>query len=215
MPLRPTSDLRRPGASAFLQVQPAEGTLRLPDGQRAALLPAIFFRHLALELTTSLDDSPRHVLYKFGYDWALRDMVRLSRELGEEFGGGANLDLWQMDAKFVLDRWWAPLAACGWGACTFDLSSLSRGFGFIELRHSIVAAHASGATQPSCHLYAGLFAGALSFFERVERHAAEFQCAALGAPSCRFVVGPGPQVDEVESWRVQHITAEEIRRRLT
>ncbi len=215
MAIRPNSDVRRQTREDLLQPQPEQGSLRLPDGQRIAALPSAFFQHLATELAHPLGDQTRHALYKFGFEWALQDMIRLSRQLAEEFGGGANLDLWQMDAKFVLDRWWAPLHAAGWGAWTIDLASLSRGFAFIDLRHSVIASTGAGATQPTCHLYAGLFAGAVSFFERSERHAVEIQCASLGAPGCRFVVGPGPQVDEVESWRHQRIAPDEIRRRLS
>lgn len=215
MSLRPTSESRRPAREDLVRPQSDQGALRLPDGQRVAVLPAAFFQYLATELAFPLGDQTRHALYKFGYEWALQDMVRLSRQLAEEFGGGANLDLWQMDAKFVLDRWWAPLSAAGWGTWSVDLTSLSRGFAFIELRHSLVAAQAPGTTHPTCHLYAGLFAGAVSFFERSERHAVEFQCASLGAPTCRFVVGAGPQIDEVESWRHQRTAPDEIRRRLT
>ncbi len=215
MALRPNSDIRRPAREDLIQPQPDQGALRLPDGQRVAVLPAVFFQHLATELALPLGDQTRHALYKFGFEWALQDMIRLSRQLAAEFGGGANLDLWQMDAKFVLDRWWAPLHTAGWGSWTIDLTSLSRGFAFVDLRHNLIASTAVGATQPTCHLYAGLFAGAVSFFERSERHSVEIQCAALGSPSCRFVVGPGPQVDEVESWRHQRVAPDEIRRRLS
>ena len=214
MPFRPNSDGRRQTREEFIHPLLPEGTLRLPDGQRAAVLPGIFLPQLAADLFAPLGDHTRHALYKFGYEWALQDMVRISRQVADEFGGGADLDLWQMDAKFVLDRWWQPRHATGWGALTLDLSSLSRSFAFFELHHSVVASHSPGATQPTCHLYAGLFAGALSFFERVERHAIEFQCAALGAPTCRFAVGPGPQMDEVESWRQQQVAPDDIRRRL-
>ncbi len=212
---RPHSDGHPQTGGDFIRPVADEGALRLPDGRRTAVLPGSFFAQLPLDLAPSLGEHARHALYKSGYEWALQDMVRLSRHLAGEFGGGANLDLWQMDAKFVLDRWWAPLHATGWGACALDLSSFSRGFSFVELRHSIVAANSPGSDEPACHLYSGLFAGALSFVERQERHAIEFQCAALGAPTCKFVIGPGPQVDEAESWRQQGVAPEEIRRRLT
>ena len=215
MSLRPNSDSHRQTREDFIHPQPAAGALRLPAGQRTAVLPGIFLAHLATELAPFLGDQTRHALYKFGFEWGLQDMVRLSRQLAAEFGGGANLDLWQMDAPFVLERWWSPLSAAGWGVWTLDLSSLARGFAFVELHHGLVAAHATAATQPACHLYAGLYAGAFSFYERHERHAVEFQCAALGAPACRFVIGHGPQMDEVESWRQQGLAPAEIRRRLT
>ena len=218
MPPRPLNDGRRHSREDFILSLPAEGALRLPDGRRVAVVPDLFLGQLHRELTRDLDDAARHSLYKFGYEWALQEMVLLSRMISREFGAGGNLDLWQMDAKFVLDRWWSPLAQAGWGTVTLDVSSLSRGFAFIELRHSTVVAALAGpnrATEPLCHLYAGLFAGALSFFERAERHGVEIQCAALGAPACRFAVGPGSQIDEVEMWRKQGIAPDEIRRRLT
>lgn len=215
MSLRTLVDPRRANRNPLSLSSATEGVLRLGDGQRTAVLPASFAAHLVAEIDGVFGETTRHVLYKCGYDWALRDMVRLSRELGDEFGGGADLDLWQLDARFVLERWWAQLAASGWGWCAFDFSSLSRGFIFAEVKQSITAASATSATQPACHLYAGLFAGALSFFDRTERHAVEFQCAALGAASCRFAIGAGPQVDEIESWRHQRIAPDEIRRRLT
>ncbi len=215
MSLRSNSDGRRPTHADFIRPEPAEGALRLVDGQRIAVLPGGFFPQLSAGLDQSSGDRVRHAVYKLGYEWALQDMVLLSRQLAAEFGAGANLDLWQMDVKFVLDRWWAPLNAAGWGSWSLDLSSRTRRFSFVELHHSLVAEHSPGATQPTCQLYAGLFAGALSFFDRIESHAVEFQCASLGASSCRFVVGPGPQVDEVESWRHQEVAPDEIRRRLT
>ena len=50
-----------------------------------------------------------------------------------------------------------------------------------------------------CHLYAGLFAGALSFYDRAESHALETSCLALGHDCCRFLVGPGPLIDRAET----------------
>ena len=214
MPLRPNSDVRRPTRADVVHPLLAEGTLRLPDHRRTAVLPGLFLAQLSAHLLAPLGDHTPRALYQFGYEWALRDLVRLSRQLAAEFGDGATLDLWQMDATFVLDRWWTSLRTAGWGTMTLDLSSLSRGFAFVELQHSLVAAHSPGAHQPTCHLYAGLFAGALSFFERSERHAIEFQCAALGAPTCRFVVGASPQIDDVASWRQHQVPPAEIRRRL-
>jgi predicted hydrocarbon binding protein len=215
MSLRPNSDGRRPNRVEFIAPKNATGALENTDAHRFAVLPASFLSIFSAELAQPLNDQTRHALYRSGYEWALQDMVSLSHQLLAEFGNGANFDLWQMDAKFVLDRWWASFNSAGWGACTLDLSALSRGISFVELRNGMVEPSNAGTTQPSCHLYAGLFAGALSFFERIERHAVEVQCVALGAASCRFVVGPGPQIDEVEAWRQQRIAPDEIRRRLS
>jgi hypothetical protein len=212
---RPNNDSRRPTSADFVRSEQATGSIRLATGQRAAVLPGNLLSELSAGLEPPTGDQTRHAVYKFGFEWALQDMVRLSRQLVTEFGGGSNLDLWQMDAKFVLDRWWGPLQSAGWGTCVLDLSSRSRGLAFVGLQHSLVANALAGATRPTCQLYAGLFAGAFSFFDRSESHAVEFQCASLGAPACRFVIGPTPQVDEVESWRHQQVAPEEIRRRLS
>lgn len=215
MSLRTNSDSRRPKRGEMIAPLTATGALGNAEGHRLAALPASFLITLSSELAEPLNNQTRHALYRVGYEWALQGMVQLSHQLVAEFGSGANLDLWQMDAKFVLDRWWASFNSSGWGSCMLDLSAISRGISFVEVRNGIVEPGNSGTTQPTCHLYAGLFAGALSFFERIERHAVEVQCVALGAESCRFVVGPSPQVDEVESWRSQRIAPDEIRRRLS
>lgn len=222
MPPRPTSDsLRRSSDPAFRHL-PAEGAIRSSDQRRAAAIPVEFVQGLHANLTKELGDAARRTLYACGYEWALQDMVHLNQRLRTEPGSG-NLDLWQMDARFVLDSWWEPLSDAGWGVWTLDLTTQAKGITFVDLHQSaVVVPPASprpparlGAGQPVCHLYAGLFAGALSFIERGENHAVEIQCAALGHPSCRFVIGPGAQIDAVESWRQQGIGADEIRRRLT
>jgi uncharacterized protein len=70
------------------------------------------------------------------------------------------------------------------------------------------------SARPVCHWYAGLFAGAWSFIQRAERHAVEFECSAVSAAACQFVVGPGPEIDAVETWRQDGVSAAEILRRV-
>jgi predicted hydrocarbon binding protein len=77
-----------------------------------------------------------------------------------------------------------------------------------------VAAALQSADEPVCHLYAGLFAAAVSFLDRSERHAAELACAAAGAATCVFVVGSGADIDAAEAWRQQKTPVQEIIRRL-
>ena len=191
----------------------AQGSLRRVDGQRVAALSVEWVHALHFALLEQFTDNAQDVLYRSGYDWGLQDMVRLNQHLHTKIGGG-NFDLWQLDPKFILDSWWAPLAEAGWGRCTFDLVAVSRGIVFVDLQGSVIAAALAGSDQPVCHFYAGLFAGALSFFERAERHAVEVQCSGLGAATCLFVIGPGAEVDAAETWRQQGVAAAEILRRL-
>jgi hypothetical protein len=216
---RPPTDGPRPFRDSALQVLPAQGAVRQPDGQRTAIVPLDFLQDLQLALTQEFGDGARHLLYCTGFDWSLRDMVRLGGRLQEKLGRG-HLDLWQMDAKFVLESWWEPLAAAGWGSCQF--STLPRGLLLAEVTGSACAAACGArvesapgtANELACDLYAGLFAGALSFFERDERHAVEVQCAALGHPACHFIAGGSPHIDEVEAWHQQRLTAAQIHQRI-
>ena len=194
------------------QPEPSHGALYRAGGERAAAFPAELIRGLHVALGEQLGETAANVLYRCGFEWSLQDMVQLNRHLHEEIGGGT--DLWQMDAKFILDSWWTPMVDAGWGRATFDTSAVSRGILFVDLQYSAVAPAFPGTPHPVCHLYAGLFGGALSFFDRNERHAAEIQCVAAGAPSCKFVVAPGPEIDPVEAWRQEGIAPEEIIRRL-
>jgi predicted hydrocarbon binding protein len=152
------------------------------------------------------------MLYHAGYEWGLQDMLHLSQRMRDESDTPDNRDLWKMDAPFVLERWSAPFAAAGWGACIFDLSSHAKGITFVELRHSASAAAVTAANAPVCHLYAGLFAGALSFYDRVESHGVEIECSALGHACCRFIIGPGPIIDQAENARHSGVSSEGIRR---
>ncbi len=206
----PASDASRP-ANEFFRHKSAEGSIQSGDGQRIAALPQPLLHSLHGAMVESLGRSSRDALYRTGFEWALQEMLRLNQQMHDKFGGG--FDFWQMDAKFVLDSWWSPLESMGWGAATFDLSAVSRGIVLVELRSSAVAAALNGAKEPVCHLHAGLFAGSLSFFDRVERHAVEVQCAAMGHESCNFVVGPGADIDSAETWRKEGASAADIGRR--
>ena len=219
MSFRQPNDGRRPLRECTLQVLPAQGALRQPDGQRTAVVSLDFVQDLQLALAQEFGDGARHLLYCTGFDWSLRDMVRLGERLRDKLGSG-HLDLWQMEAKFVLESWWEPLATAGWGTCQF--STLPRGLLLAEVTGSASAAAcrkyfestAGTGTAPACDLYAGLFAGALSFFERAERHAVEVQCAALDHSACLFIAGASPHIDQVETWHQQHLTAEQIHPRI-
>jgi predicted hydrocarbon binding protein len=209
---RSLSDPSRSTFEQFIRSLPAEGLLQTPDGRRVAALPEALMHTLHRGLGDAGADHTRHLLYRAGYEWGLQDMLHLSTRMREESGSTATTDLWKMDAPFVLERWSAPFAAAGWGACIFDLSFHAKGITFVELRHSAAAAAVGHASAPVCHLYAGLFAGALSFYDRVESHGVETECAALGHACCRFIVGPGPVVDQAESARHSGIAHDAIRR---
>jgi predicted hydrocarbon binding protein len=198
---------------ASLQSNPAEGTLRRADGARLAVVPVELLVALHHHLFDQFSEESQDLLYRSGFEQGLQDMVRLNQELREQYGSGT-FDLWQMDAKFILDTWWDTLSQAGWGSCSFDLAAFARGVVVVELDASPVAAALGRTDHPICHFFAGLFAGVISFFERAERHATEIECRAAGGATCRFLVANGGDVDSAEGWRQQGMPAAEIIRRL-
>lgn len=216
MSVRPSSDPQPNDRSATLSHRLADGAIFLPDGRRVAAWPEIFLRTLHAELAAASVDSARHLIYRAGFEWGLQELLFLSQRLREESAGQG--DLWKLDAAVVFSRWSAPLATAGWGTWTIDRSAQATGLSVVELRHSaVVAALASSVTapavaEPMCHLYAGLFAGALSFYDRREVHAVETACVALGHDACRFLVGPGHVIDRAEAARAVGATHAEILR---
>lgn len=188
-----------------------EGSARV-EGARVVLVPEILLHTIQATLAEQLGDRAPDIAYRTGYEWGLQDMIALHRQLQEQYG--ASFDFWQMDAKFVLDTWWSALAANGWGAASFDVAALTRGLVFVDVKASPLVAIRQRTDRPACHLTAGLLAGAHSFYDRAERHAAEVRCAANGHEACTFVVGSGADVDSAEAWRKQGVSAADIRRRL-
>jgi len=189
------------------------GEIRLRDGQRAAMVSEDFIVGLHSGLEEDVGDAANLIMYKCGFEWGLEDMKRFNDRMRHEFGGG-RLDIWQMNPRFVFECWWWPLTIEGWGAWTLDLSFQERNITFVEIRNSAVAFSMKQVGKPVCHMYAGMFAGVLSFFEKTERQSIEVQCYSMGNDRCKFMIGPERQVNAAEFWRQEGATAEEIRNRI-
>lgn len=194
------------------QADASLGSLRSEDGQRVAALPAEGLLALHAAFVDQFGDNAADILYRCGYEWSLQEMAAMNRRLRDEIGSA--FDLWQMDARFVLDSWWTPFAVSGWGSCAFDTAPNKRGVVLASVHNSAIARALHGAEEPVCHVYAGLLAGAVSFFERAERHSVELQCCATGAAVCQFVIGTGPDIDLAETLRQQGTSVAEILRRV-
>ena len=195
----------------------AEGAIFLADGRRVAAWSEVFLQTLHRSLAQETPDTAAHVLYRVGFEWGLQDLLQLHQQVRDEFGRRPDQDLWKLDDTTVFQRWSTPLATAGWGRWEFDRTARASGLTIVELHHSAVAAALasppppaggeSGAparhkpVEPVCHLYAGVFAGALSFYDRAELHAVETECVSLGHACCRFLVGPGPIIDRAETAR--------------
>ena len=194
----------------FYDHHPEEGSIYLRDGQRASKVSEDFIVGLHSGLEEDVGDASNLIMYKCGIDWGLQDMKRFNNRMRHEFGGG-KMDIWQMNKRFVFESWWWPLTVEGWGGWTLDLSFENRDLTFVEIRNSAVARSMEQVGKPVCHLYAGMFAGVFSYFEKADRQCIEVQCYSMGNDRCKFMIGKEKQVNAAEFWRQEGANAEEIR----
>lgn len=187
----------------------SEGSIYLRDGQRAALVSEAFINALHNGTEQEAGQASGLMMYYAGYQWGVEDMKRFGDRMRQEFGGG-KLDMWQMNRKFVFETWWWPLTVQGFGGWKLDLKFKDKGIIIVEIKNSAVAQSVELTNKPVCHLYAGMFAGVMSVYEREEREAIEIQCYAMGHDRCKFLIGENKQVNAADFWLKEGATANEI-----
>jgi len=198
----------------FFRHERNEGAIYLRDGQRAAKISEAFINGLHLGIEEEVGASAGLLMYRCGQEWALADMKRFATRMRQEFGSG-KLEIWQMNPRFVWECWWWPLTVEGFGGWTLDLNFEDKGITLVEIRNSAVARSMKMLGRPVCHMYAGLFAGALSFFHRKELHSIEVQCYAMGNDVCKFLISDEKRVNAAEFWREEGASAKSILENLT
>lgn len=193
----------------FVLRDPETGVLRLRDGQRGVLASEDFVAGLHAGCHEEVGDASNLIMYKCGYEWGLQDMKRFGDRMRHEYGGGKT-DMWNMNRHFVMETWWWPLTLEGWGGWAIDFGYENQGLTFITIKNSAVAKSMEQVGKPVCHMYAGMFAGVMTYYEKVERDAIEVQCYSMGDDCCKFLVGAKDKVNAAEFWRREGATANEI-----
>lgn len=183
--------------------------LYLRDGQRAVYASEDFVASLHMGLHEEVDDAANLIMYRCGYQWGVQDMKRYANRMRQEYGGGKT-EIWQMNRKFVWESWWWPLTVEGWGGWTLDLGYEKQEMVFATIHNSAVAKSMERVGKPVCHMYAGMFAGAFSVYEREERDCIEIQCYAMDNDCCKFLIGKKKRVNAAEFWRREGANATEI-----
>jgi predicted hydrocarbon binding protein len=197
----------------FIRREEGSAKLYLRDGQRAVLASEDFVAGLHSGLHEEVDDASSLIMYKCGYEWGVNDMQRFARRMRHEFGGGRT-DIWNMNRNFVFETWWWPLTLEGWGTWKVDFGFQKQGMTFVTIGNSAVAKSMEQVGKPVCHMYAGMFAGVFSVFEREERDSIEVQCYSMGNDCCKFLIGEKSKVNAAEFWRQEGATANEILSRI-
>ena len=196
-------------ASRFLRRE-AEGRLTNAYGQRLMLVTEDFIVGYQVALEEEVGDAAGEIMYRCGFEWGRQDIVGFEQRFTEEFGMGVN------DAKFgmMLETWWWPLQAAGWGAWRYDLSHRKEGLVFVDLFDSAVARSLGNVGKVVCHYYAGLFAAVFGHLARRELSGIEIQCYSMGEEYCKFLIGSSKRINSAQFWVAEGATAQEIVSRL-
>lgn len=169
-----------------------------------------FILGLQQGLEAEVGEASAVIMYQCGLEWGRIDMERFEQRVLQEWGKPMRT----MNVSFILETWWWPLTAAGWGAWRVDLGRVKQGYIVVDLFNSAVAQSLEPLGKPVCHLYAGMLAGAMSVLVRKQLSSIEIQCYAMGEDNCRFLVASEKRVDAAEFWLNEGAQASDILRRL-
>lgn len=198
--------------SDYLARDREAGVVRQRTGARGLHVTEDFVVGLQAGLEAEVGDAAGMVMYRAGYEWALQDMKAFEPRFEQEFGGRTTIS--EANMIFVLETWWWPLTAEGWGTWQVDLSRRSEGLILIDLYDSAVAKSLGNIGKPVCFLYAGMLAGVFSYISKRDLSSIEIQCYATGAAYCRFLVGNDKRLNAATFWVKEGATAQDILTRI-
>jgi predicted hydrocarbon binding protein len=198
-------------ADEFFFFDPARGAIRNVYGQRLLRSGENFIRSMIETLVQELGgEETGALLYQCGFSWGAADMRAFSLRVQQEY----ETQFEKLRMGMMLESWWWPLRAAGWGVWRYDFRHGQHGLILIDLQNSVMAQAQPGAGRPVCQLYAGLFAAAFSHLAHRELASLELSCAAQGSDRCRFLVTTEKRTQNALGWRDQGVPIEDILNRL-
>jgi predicted hydrocarbon binding protein len=209
----PPKDLKRHNHYSrrdFFTFNSQEGTIIDWNGSQNLLVSEDFIVGLQKGLEEEVGDASAAVMYSMGMDWGARDAVVFGEWFEKEF----NMKPTQANVLFLLETWWWPFTAQGWGKWEVDMDQRKQGFIFINLFDSAVAKTLGDVGKPVCHLYAGLFSGFFTSMVSRSLSCIEVQCYAMGETYCKFLIASQQRIDAASFWLNEGASAKEISRRL-
>jgi predicted hydrocarbon binding protein len=193
-------------ADRFFQFDAASGTLNNVYGQRLLRVGADFARALRESLVRELGDRAAEALYDIGFRWGEADMKSFVPRIEQEYECAFE----KLAMGPMLESWWWPFRAAGWGVWRYDFSQTRAGLVFVELYGSATADPGEQTEKPRCDLYAGLYAAAFSHLAQRKLVCVELECAARGDSHCRFLVTAKRRADAAAAERDAGASVEDI-----
>jgi len=164
-------------------VDPATGAWSV-DGQPVILVPRHFWAFVQMECERRFGVAATREVY----DAATRKAAKVWCEREAKRHGLSGIAVF----RHYLDR----MSRRGWARMTIEAVDPKDGTARIRLDHSALAAeYGPGTGRRVCYMFAAAFEGAMEWVAETaggarSLTAEETQCAAEGAPCCRFEVRP-------------------------
>ncbi|MEL4895263.1 V4R domain-containing protein [Crocosphaera sp. Alani8] len=196
----------------FFSFQTETGSIVDWNESRNVLTTEDFILGLIEGLEQEIGSAAGVVTYNIGKDWGMRDADFFQQWLYDQYKYEKPLK--KMNLNYVLEAWWWPFTAQGWGNWEVDMSEQKNGFMFVNVFDSAVARTLGDVGKPVCHIYAGLLAGFFSKLVNKELNAIEIQCYAMGEAYCKFLVGKKDRVDAATFWLNEGALAKDIEKKL-
>jgi predicted hydrocarbon binding protein len=190
----------------FFQKPSGSGVIQTIYGQRVLRVSASFIQMLINGMQAAEGVNTAEVLYRFGIQLGQQEMEAFVPRLEREF----DVSFDKMHLGVMLETFWWPFRAKGWGDWRCDLQHAGNGVILVDLFDSIVPAALGQTGKCSCHLYAGLFAAVFSRVAGRELAAVELHCASAGAKHCRFLIAVPKRVELATQWRDRGVDADSI-----
>jgi len=184
----------------FFSANAANGAVRNVYGQRVLRVTGNFLQALTATLQREAGESADELLYRCGFQWGAADIRAFVERVQQEY----EIEFEKMAMGVMLESWWWPLRASGWGAWRYDFRDARNGLIFIDLDNSMAAAVGRPGRR-ACHIYAGLFAAAFSHLARRELASIELECTCQGHEHCRFLVTTPKRIRVATTWRDEGI----------
>ncbi len=196
----------------FFNFDTNKGSITDWNESRNVLVSEEFIIGLIEGLEEEVGSASSVVMYNIGKAWGVRDAKFFEKWFEQEFQYEKTIH--EINLLYVLEAWWWPFTAQGWGNWDVDLSEQKNGFMFVNIFDSAVARTLGDVGKPVCHIYAGLLAGFFSTFINKNLNCIEIQCYSMGETYCKFLLGKQNRIDAATFWQNEGATTKDIEKRL-